>query len=314
MPWTDRWRTFRSRVRIAQVLAALGRLHEFRVQGPRLIGPCPVHGGDNRKAFSVHRERNLWFCFTRCQRGGTVVDLAWLLSGQSWSRAARWLEQLAMAPPDDPSHEMLAAPVRDRQASTLYRPYTRRLVLDPTHHFFGKLDLAPNTLRHFEAGAWYGKGLLEGTIAVRLHDSQGNPLGYAGRRLDPGEVRDRGKWIWPPRYPKGDSLWNWHRIDPGSPAGLVVVEGPWSVMKLWQAGITNAVALGGVSASTTQRRMLSLAGHLSLALDGDDAGRIAMTRLVAEGLHPRMRAIPCPPGTDPADLTTDELKRLLERD
>lgn len=314
MSWTERWKTFRSRVQIAQVLAAIGRLHEFRVQGPRLIGPCPIHGGDNRQAFSVHRERNLWFCFTRCQRGGTVVELVWLLAGRSWSRAARWLEQLAMAPPSHSSREMPAASVRDPQASTPFRPYTRRLALDPAHAFFGKLDLAPNTLRHFEAGAWYGKGLLEGTVAVRLHDPAGSPLGYAGRRLDPGQIRARGKWIWPPRYPKGDGLWNWHRIDPGSPLGLVVVEGPWSVMKLWQAGITNAVALGGVSVSTKQRRMLSLAGHLSLALDGDDAGRTAMTRLVAEGLHPRMRAMPCPPGTDPADLTTDELKRLLERD
>lgn len=314
MSWADHWRTFRSRVRIAQVLNALGRLHEFRVQGPRLIGPCPVHGGDNRHAFSVHRERNLWFCFTRCQRGGTVVDLVWLLSGRSWSRAARWLQQLAMATPDDPSWETLAAPVRDYQAPALFRPYTRRLGLDPAHPFFGKIDLAPNTLRHFEAGAWYGRGLLEGTVAVRLHDPDGNPLGYAGRRLDPGQARDRGKWIWPPRYPKGDSLWNWHRIDPASPSGLVVVESPWSVMKLWQAGITNAVALCGVSASTKQRRRLARAQHILLVLDGDDVGRTAMTRFVTEGLHPRMRAQTCPPGVDPADLTVDELRRLLEQD
>lgn len=313
MSWAERWRFFRSRVRIAQVLEATGRLPEFRVQGPRLIGPCPIHGGDNHHAFSVHRERNLWFCFTRCQRGGNVVDLVWLLSGRSWSRAVRWLEQFAVAPTDQAVRETLA-PVQNRRMSMPFRPYTRHLALDPAHPFFGKLGLAPTTVRHFEAGAWHGKGLLEGTVAVRLHDPEGNPLGYAGRRLDPLQVRDRGKWVWPPRYPKGAGLWNWHRIDPGSPAGLVVVEGPWSVMKLWQAGIDNAVALGGVSVSATQRRMLARARHLVLVLDGDDTGRNAMTRLVAEVLHPRMRAIPCPPNTDPADLTGDELTRLLEQD
>lgn len=73
------WREWKARVRIVQLLEDIGRLAEFRVSGRRLIGPCPVHGGDNRRALSIDLQRDLWFCFTRCQSGGDVIDLAWHL-------------------------------------------------------------------------------------------------------------------------------------------------------------------------------------------------------------------------------------------
>ncbi|MBI3893584.1 MAG: toprim domain-containing protein [Candidatus Wallbacteria bacterium] len=312
MSHSARWRHWRTRIRIVAILDAIGRLQEFRVRGPRLVGPCPIHGGDNPQAFSVHQERNLWFCFTRCRRGGNVVDLAWLLSAQSWPRTARWLEQLAMASPDLTPLETSQTGHDPGERSRLFRPYTRHLLLDPAHPFFRKLGLTPETVSRFEAGAWHGKGLLQRTVAVRLHDLEGNPLGYAGRRLDPAEVRDRGKWTWPPHFPKGDGLWNWHRIDPDGPAGLVLVEGPWSVMKLWQADVPNTVALGGVYVTQAQRRLMARARQLTLFLDGDEVGQAATTRLVAQGLHSRLRVIQCPSGTDPADLSETALARLLE--
>lgn len=304
----ERWRDWRARVRIVHLLQAIGRLHEFCARGPRLIGPCPIHGGDNPQAFSVDSERNVWFCFTGCRRGGNVVDLAWLLSDRSWPRAARWLEQLTGSSVDLPP---LPWP-RRAEDSREFHPYTRTLALDPAHPFFQKLGLTEQTVRRFEAGAWHGKGFLEGTVAVRLHDPDGNPLGYAARRLDPAAVHALGKWKWPRHCPKRTLLWNWHRVVPDGLHELVLVESPWSVMKLWQAGIRNAVALAGVSVSTAQRTLLARARRLILFLDGDDVGQAATHRLIAEAVHSRIRVIRCPPDTDPADLSENVLVRLLQ--
>jgi hypothetical protein len=59
-------------VSISQVLAAKGLSNDFKKRGDRLIGPCPIHGGDNPSAFVVSISKNLWYCFSGCQAGGDV--------------------------------------------------------------------------------------------------------------------------------------------------------------------------------------------------------------------------------------------------
>jgi DNA primase len=194
-----------------------------------------------------------------------------------------------------------------------FRPFTRCLPLHGSHPFFRALQIHDATLRLFEAGAWDGGGFLKDTVAVRLHDSSGRPLGYAGRRLDQAAIRRWGKWKWPPRFPKSQLLWNWHRVTPDTDAGLIVVEGPWSVMKLRQAGINNVVALCGAHVSHAQSALLAHTRSVTLLLDGDDAGHRATARSVASAFHPYLRPISLPNGTDPAELSEGHLKELLKR-
>jgi DNA primase len=185
------------------------------------------------------------------------------------------------------------------------------LLLDTHHCFFQQRGLSAHTLQRFEAGVWHGRGFLEGMAAVRLFDLRGLPLGYAGRRLDSEAARRHGKWKWPSAFPKSTTLYNWHRAWPQAERGLIVVEGVWSVMKLAQAGFPNAVALGGTAVSATQAGWLRGASRLVLILDGDSAGRDAMTRLEARHLHPKLQTIALPPGVDPADLPEQKLRQLL---
>lgn len=304
------WREWKARVRIVRVLEDIGRLAEFRVSGRRLIGPCPVHGGDNRRAFSIDLQRDLWFCFSRCQSGGDVIDLVWHLSGRSWPRTAAWLERLAASPMPQAvcsGHQPPANP-----AHRPFHPFTRRLELDPSHPFFRRLHIREDTLRLFEAGSWWGPGFLQGTVAVRLHDLHGHPIGYAGRRLDPADIARWGKWKWPPGFPKSKLLLNWHRAVSEGHRSLVVVESAWSVMKLWQAGFRNVVALAGSCISTHQAQLLRLATSVTLFLDGDPAGHRATAQSLASRFHPYLRAIYPPEGLDPADLTEPHLRELLK--
>jgi DNA primase len=270
-----------------------------------------VHGGDNRRAFSIDLQRNLWFCFSRCQSGGDVIDLVWHLSGRSWPQTAAWLERLAASPTSQAvcsGHQLPANPT-DRP----FHPFARRLQLDPSHPFFHRLHIREDTLRLFEAGAWWGPGFLQGTVAVRLHDLYGHPIGYAGRRLAAADIARWGKWKWPPGFPKSKLLWNWHRAVSEGHGSLVVVEGAWSVMKLWQAGFCNVVALAGSCIGRHQAQLLRLATSVTLLLDGDSAGHSATARTLASRFHPSLRAIYPPEGLDPADLTEPHLRELLKR-
>jgi hypothetical protein len=61
---------------IVALLSAYGVLTTMRREGHRLFGRCPVHGGDNPRAFVVDLERDCWYCFSRCGRGGGPVALA----------------------------------------------------------------------------------------------------------------------------------------------------------------------------------------------------------------------------------------------
>lgn len=50
-----------------------GRLNS---KGDRLVGCCPLHGGDNKSAFSIFKKTNTYSCFTRCG-SGNVLTLAY---------------------------------------------------------------------------------------------------------------------------------------------------------------------------------------------------------------------------------------------
>jgi DNA primase len=89
------FRRLKRRVGIEQLLQANGCLAGMQRRGRRLVGRCPLHGGDNPRAFVADLSKNLWYCFTGCRAGGDVVELARRLLGLSYPEAARYLASLA---------------------------------------------------------------------------------------------------------------------------------------------------------------------------------------------------------------------------
>lgn len=293
-------------VSIEQVLSARGVIASLTPRGQRLIGPCPVHHGDHPQAFVVDLEKDLWYCFTRCRGGGDVVELVRRMDHCPYPDVARYLASLVQAAP---------TPTRTKatRSDRTYQPYTRALRLDPDAPLLAEKGIWAKTARHFEAGAYQGPGFLEGCLAIRLHDPDGRPIGYAGRRLDPAQARHYGKWKFPPRLPKREILYGFHRITSRLHQGLAVVECPWGVMRLAQIGIP-AVALLGIHLSRTQVQLLRRTPQIVLMFDGDQAGRAA-SRQVADTLCTHTRAqvhrIDLPQGLDPDDLHDLELSHRL---
>lgn len=294
-------------VPIEQVLAQRGLLARMRRQPHTLSGPCPIHRGDNPRAFAVSRHKNLWRCFTGCDAGGDVIELVRRLDRCSYRQVAHYLSSLAGDPhPTHPPIEHIAQPPKP------FAPYSRRLPLDPTADFLRQKAIQPHTAQRFEAGLYRGPGFLSQAIGVRLHDLQARPLGYAARRLNPQVIRDRGKWNFPPRLPKDQLLYNFHRVREHSTHGLVIVECPWGVMRLDQIGIP-AVSILGTHLSAMQRQLLLPTPHLILMMDGDSAGRSAASRIRQQMLtHPNLSVAAMPDGLDPDELTDRQLAAILQ--
>lgn len=291
-------------VTIERVLAIRGLDRHLRRRRDRLVGPCPLHGGDNPNAFVVSLSRNLWYCFTRCDAGGDVIELVRRLDRSNYREVADYLASLAGLSPVPPK---VPPPVQHRT----FVPFVKRLHLDPEAPLLRRKGIRPATSRRFEAGAYHYAGFLAGCVAVRLHDHLGRPLGYAGRRLDPDQARRYGKWKLPSGLPKSQILYNFHRVRQALGKGLVVVECPWGVMRLSQIEAP-AVALLGTHLSTAQRDLLCLTPRVILMLDGDRAGRKAARRIEQElSRHVEVRAIKLPNDLDPDDLFDDELIALI---
>ena len=289
-------------VSISRVLTDKGLISQFRVRGHKLTGPCPVHGGDNPGAFVANLSKNVWHCFTGCASGGDVIELVKRMDRIPLGEVARYLSSLADSTPvHHPDRSPVAKP---------FRPFTRRLDLNPYTPFLEQKTIYPETARRFEAGVWNRPGFLKDCIGVRLHDPKSKPLGYAGRRLNPIDIKKYGKWKFPTSLPKSSLLYNYHRVRSHIKRGLVVVECPWGVMRLAQLSIP-AVALLGTSLSPIQVDLLRNATRIILMLDGDVAGKNAIQNIrkkLDSVLH--ITSFSLPDGLDPDDLNDSQLRKV----
>ena len=265
-----------------------------------------MHGGDNPHAFVVSLSKNLWHCFTKCNSGGDVVELVRRMDGKTYRQTAEYLTSLThnLPPTSVTPHEV---PFKNP-----FKPFTKRLPLNASTRWLEQKGISSQTATHFEAGLYKGSGFLSNCIGVRLHDPNGRPIGYAGRRLNPSKVKDNGKWKFPPGLPKNDILYNFHRLRSNLHKGLFVVEGPWGVMRLAQIDIP-AVALLGIHLSHTQHHLLRTIPRIILMLDGDNAGKQAALRIRKTLQYTtQVEQVNLNIDTDPDDLDDYALDRVVK--
>ncbi len=302
----------KTRIKIGQILSEYGLDRKLKRRDDRLYGPCPIHGGDNPTAFRVDLIEGVWRCFTNCG-GGDLVELIVCVDRCSHAQAARTLSHLV-----DHSHEHASLPVEQSCSNyekRVFNPFRYRLSLNPRSPFLkDKKMISIKTAAHFEAGTSYRSSFLKGMVGVRVHDMKGEPLGYCGRRLNPGDIDRYGKWRFPVNFPKNQILFNAHRAVPYKRNGIVIVECPWAAMRLTQAGVPNVVALLGTSLSSLQIEWFIGIPAVLLMLDGDEAGRKAV-RSITKKLSSvtKVTSYNLPAGLEPEDLSDYELSAIAAR-
>ncbi|MFH0725927.1 MAG: toprim domain-containing protein [Pseudomonadota bacterium] len=299
------FKELKSKIAIDQVLRAYGLDRWLHRKNDYLYGPCPLHRGDNITAFRVHLSRGVWHCFTGCG-GGDIVELVRHIEKCSYAQAGRILSRLIENAGPQPRFQ---PPLLAKRA---FRPYTQRLFLNPNVPFLqDHKKISVHTAFTYEAGTSAKSAFLKDMVAVRLYDLTGNPLGYCGRRLDPLEIKKRGKWRFPPNFPKSTVLFNAHRAIPYIHKGIILVECPWAAMRFAQANVKNTAALLGTALSPIQIQWITKAPKVLLMLDGDPAGNKAANHIFAM-LKGRLDVIVyrLPDGLEPEDLPDDKIKSI----
>lgn len=152
---------------------------------------------------------------------------------------------------------------------------------------------------------------MSGRVVVPIQNDRGELIAYAGRSIDATEP----KYKLPPGFKKSAELFNLHRVlaSPESSRGRVIVcEGFFDCMKIYQAGLHAVVGLMGSTLSDAQEKVLRQFAHVILFLDGDEPGREAARGIAARLVHQMfVRVINLPDGKQPDQLASTEIQGLL---
>jgi DNA primase len=341
------FRALKSAVKMQQVLDHYRLTDQFKPGNDSLTGPCPIHKGTHATQFRVSISKNCWNCFSDCHCGGNVLDFVAKMekvdTNEAANRMVEWfnldIEKLnaeserAKHQPN-PNHESAnkqGAPTRPTSAigakptgskasepkvSEPNKPLGFVLKLANQHPYFAERGLTPETVAEFGLG-FCDKGVMSGRIAIPIHNMDSELVGYAGRW--PGKPpEERPKYRLPDGFKKASEIYRLAQaLREPEEYPLIIVEGFFDVMKLWQLGIRKTVALMGSSMSATQEQLIIRVTNenstIIVMFDEDDAGRAGrdeVLRRLATKAFVRVVAFE-KEDFQPEDLTAGQAQHIL---
>lgn len=339
-----RWVSFkelRERLDFATVLRDHGV--ELAVKGDQAGAFCPLPGHQERskrksRSFSVNLKKGIFQCFG-CQAKGNVLDFAVLMAGGDPEDGDKLREvalELQDRYLDGHNDEEASAPAVCAEETPEPESTGERVInaplgftlksIDAGHPYLQERGLQEGTIARFGIG-YCAKGLMQGRIAIPLHDAAGELIGYAGRLVEEGDVNsDVPKYKLPGgrkvgevmhEFRKSEFLFNGHRL--AAPLRtLLVVEGFFGAMWLYQCGFRNVVALMGASCSARQGALITGLvaedGLVCVMPDGDSGGKAcALSVFEQTGSARRVHWIRLEEGSQPDSFSGAELHALLDR-
>jgi DNA primase len=289
------FKAVKAAVSMERVLQHYDLLDQFKKGSDSLSGPCPIHKGDNPTQFRVSITKNAWHCFSKCQKGGNVLDFIASMEDVSIHAAAlkaiEWFSldtetvsggqeqkpEPSKAKTVDSPKEATGEEAKPEELVLPNKPLKFRLdKLEREHAYLSERGLTLETIIDFGAG-YCSKGMMAGRIAIPIHNVLGEVVAYAGRFVgDPPEGTPKYKL--PQGFRKSLELFNIDRAKNESPeSSLVIVEGFFGCMALHQLGHRKVVALMGSSMSLAHeeiiRRHTNQNSRVIVMLDENDAGR-----------------------------------------
>src|ERR1700722_1396586 len=306
--WLD-FETIKNRVPMTAVLNHY-RIEELRPSGrDHLRGRCPLHSGEGRETFHVDTAGQVFHCFS-CQAGGSVLDLVMAIEGcglrQAAERLASW--SAASAAKVEPWSPPVKATVTKKRELTAALRFRLRGI-DLHHPYLRMRGIDQATAAEFGIGFYDGPGLMHNRLVIPIENQFGELVGYCGRALDGGEPR----YKFPPRFPKSQLLFNFHRAAARHTHEVIVVEGFFDCLRVHQAGFRSVIAIMGSSLSEQQHRILvHKFRRIRLMLDGDAAGRNAAAFIAMRlAQHAPVEVIQLPDAIQPDQLAASQICEIL---
>jgi DNA primase len=270
-------------------------------------GRCPIHRGEGPEAFHANLSQNIFHCFS-CGAGGSVLDFVAAMEGCDLRQAALRLQQETFLPSGPAAGADGTTTVTKKRCRPTPLGFSLSGI-DSTHPYLAARGIDRPTAEQFGIGVYSGTGIFSGRLVIPIHNQYGKLVAYCGRAVDGSEPRYR----FPPGFAKSEILFNFHRAAAAEKPAVIVVEGFFDCLKLHQAGVRSVVALMGSALYPSQECLLrERFRHVILMLDGDAAGRHATTEIAARlRSHCTVQAIPLLPDTQPDQMTSEEIWRVL---
>ncbi len=353
--WVN-FKTIKEQVSIEQIMEHYGLLKDAKRKGHELRLHCPFHE-DHEPSCTANTQKNGFHCFgcgvkgnifafvrlkeeidsgdtNKDDRQAAVLIAEWFEIASSKpedAQARTGKERTRRKPVQEKRQEPSSASAREsvQDATAQVHEEKPALVntplafafknLDHAHPYLAARGLTKETIEHFGVGYHAGRGIMSGRIVIPIHNEQGELVAYAGRwPADEGWPEGEDKYKLPPGFHKSLVVFNLHRArDLARDQGLIVVEGFFDAMRLWQAGIRNAVALMGSSMSDEQERLIAAAvgpqGRVALMLDEDAAGWRCREEVLSRlSSHVYVKVVGLgEEGMQPDRLSEEDIKRLL---
>ena len=291
-----------------------------RISRGRLMGLCPLHL-DHKPSFLVDPLKNLFYCYG-CGHGGDLIRFVELYHQVSFGEAMALLRRSRCG-------SLLSDVARFYQIQLHRHPEAaeyleQRGIHQPQVIEEFAMGYAPGRcLRHWLITLGYSLGELQqaGLVNAAGLDS------FSHRIVFPLEANLYGRAIGnaaPHRFLPGGKggLYGWERVNHYSE--VILVEGLFDLMVLWQAGFRNATCALGSHLNAHQLRQLGdgVPRTLYLAFDSDENGS---GQQAAQRLSRRLRQqgitalrVQLPDGHDPNSFFVgggdgQQFQQLLER-
>ena len=154
-------------------------------------------------------------------------------------------------------------------------------------------------------------------LMIAIQNLSGAIVAFGGRDLSENKDFKRAKYMNSPEtslYHKSDILFGLHhtRQSIAKEKAVIIVEGYFDMISLFQGGVTNVVAASGTALTETHASILArYAEKAYLVFDGDKAGREATYKslqiVLPKGIAPRIFALSRPDGTkiDPDNFVNE---------
>ena len=187
-------------------------------------------------------------------------------------------------------------------------PLSFALALDRRHPYLARRGIEGATADHFGVGYFRGGGLMSSRIAIPIYDDAGRLVAYCGRAVDGAEPRYR----FPAGFQKSQVLFHYDRARVAGGDQVIVVEGFFGCMRIYQAGFPCVVALMGARLSPAQKALLARRfSSVVLLLDGDHTGHAA-TAQIANDLAGACSVTPLllPTGMQPDHMSREETRQI----
>lgn len=317
-------------------------IDEYYESNNLLISRCPIHEGDNQTAFNINIDEDneehygKWFCNTKgCHNdkpGKDIISLVWMLLEKKEDGEVKFPDVIkfcknfcADVKIDEDNVNTIKNDVFDKliklqskkvikqNISKINRESVRSRLQFPAT-FYIERGFSEKALNEFDIGLCMNpKSQMYQRVVFPVYDENDEfMVGCTGRTVS----NNPRKWINQKGFNKSNYLYNYGKaIEHIRRAEtIILVEGQGDVIRLWEAGIYNAVGMFGSKISDSQEFLIQKTGvsNIVVMADNDDAGN-ACAKDIVERLKYLFNIYTVKlPKNDIGDMSIEEINTIIK--